>query len=647
MARPRHGLSVAVMPTVTPRRIAALLLIALTATGLLLIADDPRRVSVPPGAQAGHLDLEACEYDGLPAECGTLVVPENRRDPESRNIALPVTRVLARSDHPAEPILRLEGGPGKTNMRFPAAARFAERHDVVLVGYRGVDGSVRLDCPEVATAMGRPRDLLSSAVRTDMKAAYEDCAERLQHEGVDLAGYTVPQRADDLEAARRALGYGRVNLVSESAGTRYALVYAQRYPGAVHRSVMIGANPPGHFLWDGAVADEQIDRYGATRTLRDTEVPDQWMGLPVHAGNVRLGSFWGLMNNGEETAPLTAPMTIDAWESSARGDASGLWMQSLLANLVFGGSQVWGEVAAMARADRTAARRYFAHAGDTRNLARAASGFLFGEGDLLEAWPASADDDAYSRTRPIGTETLLVNGRMDLATPPHGARRLLEHLPNGRHVVLGWQGHTDDFWSDQPAASTRLITAFLQTGRVDRSLYREREIDLEPSVTPTIVAKGVAGTLVGLPLLAALALASVAGRVRRRGTLSPAGSVVARTLLAGVAGLAGWVAAIALTLVTSAPVALDDPTVAMVTVATGVALGAYYGWVDRRQARRARATGLAAALAGAVLGAGLGHEATDGLVAVFTAVAGAVAASNLALIVTDVLAGRRPVAQPV
>jgi hypothetical protein len=36
--------------------------------------------------------------------------------------------------------------------------------------------------------------------------------------GVDLAGYTLPQRVDDLDAARRALGYRQVDLLSESGG---------------------------------------------------------------------------------------------------------------------------------------------------------------------------------------------------------------------------------------------------------------------------------------------------------------------------------------------------------------------------------------------------------------------------------------------
>ena len=94
-------------------------------------------------------------------------------------------------------------------------------------------------------------------------AAFEDCAERLQDQGVDLAGYTLPQRVDDLDAARKALGYEHVDLLSESAGTRTAMIYAWRYPKRIHRSVMVGANPPGHFLWDAQTTGEQIGRYAA------------------------------------------------------------------------------------------------------------------------------------------------------------------------------------------------------------------------------------------------------------------------------------------------------------------------------------------------------------------------------------------------
>src|SRR5206468_1687516 len=93
------------------------------------------------------------------ADCGTLAVPENRHDPRSRLIALPVTRIRSRSSHPGDPVFRLQGGPGISNTDFSVASRFADHHDVVLVGYRGVDGSSVLNCPEVTSALSRASDM--------------------------------------------------------------------------------------------------------------------------------------------------------------------------------------------------------------------------------------------------------------------------------------------------------------------------------------------------------------------------------------------------------------------------------------------------------------------------------------------------------
>ncbi len=50
---------------------------------------------------------------------------------------------------------------------------------------------------------------------------------------MDLAGYSLPEIVDDLDATRRALGYQRIDLLSESAGTRTALIYAWRYPKSI------------------------------------------------------------------------------------------------------------------------------------------------------------------------------------------------------------------------------------------------------------------------------------------------------------------------------------------------------------------------------------------------------------------------------
>ena len=269
----RNGKTVAVdqpVPAQRPRaftwaRIAGLLVTIVLLTGLtyLVASSSPGTASVPQGAHAGQLTMHPCTYPtengAYRADCGTLVVPEDRADPRSRLISVPVTQVLARSSHPLAPIFRLNGGPGVTNMTFPQASRLAAQHDVVMVGYRGVDGSSVLNCPEVTAALENSGDyLLAKASLSAYSQAFASCAKRLERSGVDLAGYTMEEQAADIDAARVALGYQRIDLVSESAGTRLAMTYSWMYPNSVDRSAMIGVNPPGNFLYSGAETDQGI-----------------------------------------------------------------------------------------------------------------------------------------------------------------------------------------------------------------------------------------------------------------------------------------------------------------------------------------------------------------------------------------------------
>ena len=89
--------------TFTAARIVALALIGLAALGLayLHFVSGKDSVSVPSGAHAGQLELHPCQYGtergSYRADCGTLVVRENRHNVDSRLIALPVKRIRARS----------------------------------------------------------------------------------------------------------------------------------------------------------------------------------------------------------------------------------------------------------------------------------------------------------------------------------------------------------------------------------------------------------------------------------------------------------------------------------------------------------------------------------------------------------------------
>jgi pimeloyl-ACP methyl ester carboxylesterase len=646
-------------------RIAALLVTIVLLTGLtyLRVSSSPETVSVSQGAHAGQLTMHPCTYPtengSYRADCGTLVVPEDRADPRSRLIALPVTRILARSSHPLAPIFHLSGGPGITNMTFPQANRLAAQHDVVMVGYRGVDGSSVLNCPEVTAALENSADFLGKASLSAYSQAFASCAKRLERDGVDLAGYTLAEQADDIEAARVALGYQRIDLLSESAGTRLGMIYSWMYPNSVDRSVMIGVNPPGNFVYSGAEIDQGIERYSAlcaqqpacrartgnlAASMQQTaaHMPSRWYFLPIKPGNVLVGTFLGLTESTSEASPLSGPMTLDSWISAAQGNPSGLWLLSEMAGLILPTSFVWGEFAGIGTADAQPAERYFSSGADRGSIiGNPLAEFLWGAGGLVHAWPANPGENQYTSVQNSNVPTLLIGGTLDFETPAQNAtKELLPHLPNGHQVILSGLGHVDDFWPYEPRASTQLLTTFYDTGQVDTSRYTPNKVSFTPPTTQTSIAKDILGTVIGVVVLAALWLLWVARRVRKHGSAGRKTSVLARTIVPVVLGLGGFFGAALVVLTLWPALSLASELLRILAPSGLIALGLYLAWTHRDWDRATKSLGLLAAIAGALLGGWLGFTATSGLFALITTTIGAAAGGNLALVAVSLVRER-------
>jgi pimeloyl-ACP methyl ester carboxylesterase len=643
-------------------RVVALLATIVLLTGLTYLGvSSSSPETVPQGAHAGQLTMHSCTYPtengGYRANCGTLVVPENRADTRSRLIALPVTQILARSSHPLAPIFHLNGGPGRTNMTFPQANRLAAQQDVVMVGYRGVDGSSVLNCPEVTAALNRSADLLAKASLNAYSGAFASCAKRLERDGVDLAGYTLAEQADDIEAARVALGYQGIDLLSESAGTRLGMIYSWRYPNSVDRSVMVGVNPPGNFVYSGAEIDQGIESYSAlcaqqpacqartanlAASMQHTaaHIPSKWYFLPIKPGNVLVGTFLGLT---EATgSPLSGPMTLDSWISAAQGDPSGFWLLSNMAGLILPTSFVWGEFASIGMADAQPVDRYFSSGADQGSIiGNPLADFLWGAGGLAHAWPANPSENQYTSVQNSNVPTLLIGGTLDFETPAQNAtKELLPHLPNGHQVIVSGLGHVDDFFSYEPSASTRLLTTFYDTGQVDTSLYTPNKVSFTPPTTQTSIAKDILGAAIGFAVLAALALLWVARRVRKHGAAGRKTSFVTRTIVPLVLGLGGWLGAALVVLTLWPALPLSSELLGILAPSGPIALGLYLAWTHRDWNRATKSLGLLAAIAGASLGGWLGFTAVSGLFALVTTTIGAAAGGNLALIAASLVRER-------
>src|SRR5512132_3534830 len=349
------------------------------------------------------------------------------------------------------------------------------------------------------------------------------------------------------------------------------------------------------------------------------------------------------METTSEYAPLTAPMTLDSWLSAADGDASGFWFMSLLSDLAFPTVGVWGDYAAVARTDAQAARDYYSSARPSNSiLGDPGTAFLWAGGRLLRDWPAEPGEHEYSRVRTSKVETLLIGGELDFATPPQAAtKELLPYLPNGRQVVLPGFGHTTSFWAEQSNAGSRLINTYLDSGRVDTSLYKKQRVDFTPEVTQAALGKGIAGTMVGLAGLVVLSLLWMPRRVHKRGRFGRKSSALLRSVYPIVLGLGGWFLGVLIVITTMSGVALDDALLAVLSIGGPIALGLYFAWVNRDWAGRTKRLGFFASVAGAFAGAWFGFNVIEGLPALFTSIAGATAGANLTLIVLDIAWDRR------
>jgi pimeloyl-ACP methyl ester carboxylesterase len=484
---------------------------------------------VPLGARPGDLALEACSYKiqatKFAADCGTLVVPENRADPGSRLIAVPVVRVHAVADQPGEPIFFLQGGPGQSNLGIQPPLGLLANHDFVMVGYRGVDGSVRLDCPEYSQAVkGVGGDLLGAESQANLGAAAAACAQRLQASGVDLAGYSMPEVIADIELARAALGYARINLLSESYGTRVAQLYAYLHPDRIYRSAMVAVNPPGRFVYEPGMIDQQLQDYARlcaqdagcrsrspdlVETMRQVlgNLPKRWLFVPIDPGKVKAMTHMGLFTRD------MAAMVFEAYQAAAAGDASGLALISVAWDFMAPSVLVWGDSFAKAgTADYDPARDYAADMNPPGSVIGSPLTALAFE-QSARNWPITLIAPELRRVQPSDVETLLVSGSVDFSTPPQYATdELLPALSHGQQVLVAEAGHTGDLFGLQPAATERLLTSFYDTGVADASLFTYMPMDFRVGLGFPLIAKLLAGASA---LLAAGLVAGVLWVIRR------------------------------------------------------------------------------------------------------------------------------------
>ena len=195
-------------------------------------------------------------YQNYPADYGTLVVKENRNKRNSSIINIPIIRIRAtNTDTTLSPVFLLNGGPGESNIQSQLFFKdIAVNRDIVIVGYRGVDGSIKLDCPCMDSVFFNDSINIENADEMINKS-FETCVDEWEKQRIDICGYSMDEVVDDIEITREILGYDQLCFLSFSYGTMLSQLYHLKYTDQVEKMVLIGARPLNNFLFD----DNQIN----------------------------------------------------------------------------------------------------------------------------------------------------------------------------------------------------------------------------------------------------------------------------------------------------------------------------------------------------------------------------------------------------
>ncbi len=435
------------------------------------------------GGHGSALPLRQCILaHSVAARCGTLAVPEDRRQPSVRKIRVFVGVLPARQRGAhAAPIFWLSGGPGGAaatdDARFAQAIFFAANRtrDIVLVDQRGVGRSAPLLCPAPTPADVDPLEYAQRCLRTV---------------GRDPRLYTTDPAMDDVDAVRRALGYRRIVLYGGSYGATAAQVYLARHAAQVAAAVLDGATLLDVPIWERMASNVQgafdalaascaadrvcsvafPDMRGDLRTvltrLRASPID---VSLPSGPSQFGLTDAQGTVHSLLRVPDLAArvPMIL---HRAAAGDLSGLtdpWAASIQDGIVTARKLMYWAIRCgegWSRADRAEVARLGAGTSFLDAAVADAENQAFVCGLLGPPLPAPDTGVVPQRKTPV----LFLVGGMDPQDPLANVADARRSLPNAQILVVPGAGHGSVQYGCLPDVAARFFTTHRLTA-ADRS----------------------------------------------------------------------------------------------------------------------------------------------------------------------------------
>jgi pimeloyl-ACP methyl ester carboxylesterase len=445
-------------------------------------------VSAEAQRKAGDLSIKPYVFENekgekVDAELGVLLVPENRRNPQSNLIELAFVRFKSTAQNPGAPIVYLAGGPGgsgsgtATGTRFPLFMAMREIGDVIAFDQRGTGMSKpNLRCPERWDFPLNVVPTREELVRVARERS-RDCAQYWRdYQRVDLTGYNTNESADDLEDLRLALGAKQISLWAISYGTHLSFATIRRHPQSINRAILAGTEGPDHTY----KLPSNIERHLAD--LSATVAADPNIGKDVPDLRALMKTVYERLDKEPAIVEVTDPQT----KQKVKLTVNKFLMQFLTAANIGTTTEAFypqiyyraskGDFTPSAEAWLSLSRSDFGNAmsylmdcasGATaarfERIKREAADALHGSladqmfPDICSEWNAPDLGDEFRLPVKADVPVLFISGTLDARTPISNAEEYRTGFPNSTHLIIEGAVHSDPLFLSSPKIKDAML----------------------------------------------------------------------------------------------------------------------------------------------------------------------------------------------
>jgi pimeloyl-ACP methyl ester carboxylesterase len=472
------------------------LLMIIVALGLAAASCGGHPAPAASAPAVNSLTVKACTVAGLPARCGTLIVPEDRLTGTGRTIPVRFVVIPATGpDRAPDPVVWFSGGPGGSAVEeipgeMSVLAGLNVHRDLVFVEQRGTGTSNPLNCPVFSGSL---------ADKPVMRASITSCLAGLPG---DLRFYTTAMYADDVNQLLGDLHYATANLIGISYGTDAEQVFALRHPARVRTMTLISGSPLNIRLFDFQPGNSQL---ALDHVFAECESQPA-----CHQAFPHLTADWAALWASVGKSPWVLPAAQSPTRTTVRLDQDGLasWMYNAMFAGNIGPIPVVVHTLAAARNKVAALASVISALQAAGLLSTASSGgvnqMMVFAIECTEPWqtvqPAALADQrgsfAYQTdlesaqlmqficplipksAAAAGREQLAVskvpvlafNGADDPIEQPRNWARAQQLFPDSRDIVLPGQGHdTNDTWNVCAGPLTQAFTEQASLAHLDTS----------------------------------------------------------------------------------------------------------------------------------------------------------------------------------